>query len=554
MNMQQAGTRTSNFRFPNSKGSRILFRSRSFREELPYTGGGGKGFHPPAEEIFVRRIFLKHPSSRQELHHEIFGSILDRTEMAPYLLLRTHDYERALQQVTRMMGNRGFDTQGSDDLPKSEKERAQKYIQQVYRYFLHWLFPFVKKQLKGLADVKSRNAGLYYRCLQGIGEVESVLKSSKFRTIVNEDPRHLFLLASSRKYPGVFYGYKRKDMKVPVEWQQTACSILKMGHLVKSIEEDSQDINDYAQLGLFLQTEGQSLDDLYNYRWENPGHLPEDEPAQRAFVKISTFFHKLKESVTFDAAKGCLVFNSGDGVEVDIVDIRARLKSPESMFTKLGKDVEGEAYDIQDILAITFILNSRDDTLTLFHALQKRGVILQENTASYSITQTLFDTPENMTEAVRRLMVSLSQSEGRNELPTDRELRANAKQFFDALSVNAARNPYSSFGHKKFQCKISFSVPVHRSAETETIMIPGTPLYAKRDQLSKKTQQHTLWVELRISGQQSWHDSELKGDSHHDAYKCRQLLSLMNRIFKPAFYFPAESIPQLRKDQIKLFP
>ena len=50
------------------------------------------------------------------------------------------------------------------------------------------------------------------------------------------------------------------------------------------------------------------------------------------------------------------------------------------MVTKLGKDLEGEAYDIRDILAITFILKDRDDTLKLFHALQKKGVILQENT------------------------------------------------------------------------------------------------------------------------------------------------------------------------------
>ena len=121
--------------------------------------------------------------------------------------------------------------------------------------------------------------------------------------------------------------------------------------------------------------------------------------------------------MTFDADRNCLVFNSGDGVEVDIAEIKARLKSPQSMFTKLGKDVEGEAYDISDILAITFILKSRDDTLKLFHALQKRGVILQENTASHSITQTLFDNPESMKEAVRRLMISLAQSEGSNTSP-----------------------------------------------------------------------------------------------------------------------------------------
>jgi uncharacterized protein (TIGR04562 family) len=497
---------------------------------------------------------LKGEAARQELHHEIFGSILDRTEMAPYLLLRARNYVAALNQVTKMLGNRGFDTLGSDELRKSEKERAQEYVKRVYKYFLDWLFPFVKNQLEGLVTVTSRNGALYDRCLRTIEEIVSILKSTKFRNIINDDPRHLFLLASSKKYPNVFHGYKGRNMKVPVEWQQIACSILKMGHLIKSIEEDSQDINDYAQLGLFLEMEGQSLDDLYNYNWEHPGRLPEDEPAQRAFVKISTFFHKLKESITFDSEKGCLVFNSGDGVEVDIVDVRARLKSPESMFTKLGKDLEGEAYDIRDILAITFMLKSRDDTLTLFHALQKRGVILQENTLSSSLTQTLFDSPESMIEAVRRLMVSLSQSEGKSEMPGEKELPANAKEFFEALSVNAENNPYSSFGHKKFQCKISFSLPIHRSAETNKIIIPGTPLYAKRDLFSKKTQQHTLGIELRISDEPSWHTAERKGDSHHDAYKFRQLVSLMNRIFKTFFYFPREKVAQLRKDQGKLFP
>jgi uncharacterized protein (TIGR04562 family) len=216
--------------------------------------------------------------------------------------------------------------------------------------------------------------------------------------------------------------------------------------------------------------------------------------------------------------------------------------------------VEGEAYDIRDILAITFILKSRDDTLKLFHALQKRGVILQENTASHSITQTLYDNPESMMEAVRRLMISLSQSEGSNEMPGEEELLANAKKFYEALSVNAAKNLHSSVGHKKFQCKIKFSLPVHRSAATNKIIVPGTPVYAKRDQIRKKTQQHTLGVELRISDEQSWRMSEQKGESHHDAYKFRQLVSVMNRVFKNIFHLPEESFAQLRKDQLILFP
>jgi uncharacterized protein (TIGR04552 family) len=158
-----------------------------------------------------------------------------------------------------------------------------------------------------------------------------------------------------------------------------------------------------------------------------------------------------------------------------------------------------------------------------------------------------------MIEAVRRLMISLSQSAGHEETPTDQELLANAKTFYEALSMNAATNQHSSLGHRKFQCKISFSLPIHREAETYKIMIPGTPIYARRNQVEKKTQQHTLGVELRISDEESWRTSEQKGDSHHNAYKFRQLISVMNRVFKNVFSVPKENIVQLKKDQSTLF-
>jgi uncharacterized protein (TIGR04552 family) len=492
-------------------------------------------------------------SSSQELHHEIFGSILDRTEMSPYLLLAAENYQTALKQATKMMNNRGFDMIDNGELQESERERAKNYVNRTYKYLFNLMFPFVKKQLSGLLALDSINADLYRNSLQAIGQVESILINTGFQEIAGKDPRHLFLLASSGKYPTVFHGYRGKNMNIPTEWQQTACAILKMGYLIKSIEEESQDINDYAQLGFFLESENQSLDDLFNYDWENPKHIPESESAQKAFVKISTFFHKLKESITFDDQQKWFVFDSGDGVRVNINEIKARLKSPESMVTKLGKDLEGEAYDIRDILAITFILKDKDDTLKLFHALQKKGVILQENTSSCSITQTLFDTPESMIEAVRRLMISLSQSAGHQETPTEQELLANAKTFYEALSMNAAINQHSSLGHRKFQCKIFFSLPIHREAETHKIVIPGTPIYARRNLLDKKTQQHTLGVELRISDEESWRTSEQKGDSHHNAYKFRQLISVMNRVFKNVFNVPKESIAQLKKDQSTLF-
>jgi uncharacterized protein (TIGR04562 family) len=495
---------------------------------------------------------MKHEQSQQEMYHEIFGSVLDRTEMTPYLLLKTGSYGQALGQATKMLGNRGFDLSGQE-LEQGEMKRAARYINNSFRYCFVYVLPFLKKQLKDLSELESANKDRYKKCLASISRIEELLNNNDLREVIEEDPRHLLLLASSKKYPYVFHGYKDISMDVPDDWQQMACSLLKVAYLIKSIEEDSQDVNDYAQLGIFLEIEGQSLQDLYNYDWEHPVRLPVSDAAKRAFVKISTFFHKLRESMHPDNNKGCLVFDSGDGVNIDIEEIKARLKSPASMFTKLGKDIEGEAHNIRDILAITFILRNSDDTLKLFHALQKRGVILQENTISPSITQTLFKSPEEMQEAVRNLIISLSQSEGKNSLPDHKELIANAEVFYRALSINPAKNYYSSEGHRKFQCKINYSVPIHRSVSAGSILVPGTPEYEKRAGQDKITEQHTLALELRISDRNSWHESEYKEDSHHDAYKFRQMISVMNRVFRGSFHFPDTDLTALRKDQKKLF-
>ena len=246
---------------------------------------------------------MKRAQPQHELYHEIFGSILDRTEMAPYLLLRSADYRMALRQATRMMGNRGFDTLGRDDLRPGEKARAASYIRQVDRYLSEWLLPFVDRQLAELAALKSSNRAIYAGCRRALAKLRSVLADEELRRLVTEDPRHLFLLASSRKYPTLFHGYRGRKIVVPGAWQRMACAMLKMGHIIKSIEEDSQDIHDYAQLGLFLESHGQDLDELFNFNWERPDILPDDEAAERAFVKVSTFFHKLKESMTFDPAR-----------------------------------------------------------------------------------------------------------------------------------------------------------------------------------------------------------------------------------------------------------
>lgn len=489
----------------------------------------------------------------QELHHEIFGSILDQTEMRPFLLQPASEYVSSLRQATRMMANRGFDTQGSNELSVSECKRAEQYVRHAYNYFLKGLLPFVSPQLDRLVALHSPNEAIYRACRMALDETARVLQDRSFKGLVDDDPRHLLLLASSRKYPFVFSGYQKREFEVPLAWQQAACCLLKMVHLIKSIEEDSQEINDYAQLGFFFESQGVGLHDLHTFDWGRPPHVPDAEPAQRAFVKIALFFLRLRESLTFDQKKNCLVFNSGDGVDVEIAEVKARFKSPVSMVTKLGKDVEGEAFDIRDILAITFILKDMNDTLKLFHALQKQGVILQENTASHSITQTLFKSPESMREAVRRLMISLAKGRGRTEQPDEGQVASSAIAFYEALSMNAEKNVHTSQGHRKFQCKIGFSVPIHRTRATNQILIPGTALYAERESMEKQTEQHTLGVELRISDVESWRASEHTGDSHHDAYKFRQHVAVLNRVLKNKFHIPAESFGQLRKDQTRLF-
>lgn len=487
-----------------------------------------------------------------ELYHEIFGSVLDKREMTPYLLRNCDGYENAMAKATAMLANRGFDVLDGR-LPERELSRSRVYVRRSLDYFRRWLFPFLGARLEELALLGTPRAILYREAASALESLETLYFSGGLSDFALEDPRRLFLLVSSGKYPDLFRGYAGGPVDLSPSRRIAACALLKMCHLIKSLEEDSQDIHDYAELGLFLQSEGVGLTDLYGLDWRAPELLPEDEGARRAFVKLSAFFRKLNDSVYADDDRGCLVFDSGDGIRVDILELKARLKSPESMFAKLGKDSEGEAYDIRDILAVTFLLREREDSLALFHALQKRGVILQEYAVSTSITQTLFDDPEDMGQAVRRLMENLERALPFAEAPSDRQVRENSEEFFRALSMNAVRNPHSSDRHRKFQCKINFPLPVHRDAATRRILIPGTAAYDYRNEIEITTQQHTLPVELRISDRQSWELSEKRGEAHHEAYKTRQLLALASRLFGPLFGFPPEAYDGLREDQEKQY-
>jgi uncharacterized protein (TIGR04562 family) len=488
----------------------------------------------------------------QELYHEIFGSILDRREMTPYLLQNCDDYQDALNQASRMMANRGFDL-SDGQLSDREKKRAIDYVHLSISYFTEWLFPFIRRQLLTLIRLGSAGEELYRECLKALQTTEETFYDDTFTRLITSDPRHLFLLASSGSNESLFKGQGEFPQDVPWLWQRVSCGTLKMCHLIKSIEEDSQDISDFTRLGFFLQSKGISLENLYQYNWNAAVDIPTEESARRAFVKVATFFMKINESIVHNDRDDSLLFVSGDGVTVPIVEIKARLKSPESMFTKLGKSIENEVFNIRDILAITFILKDRDDALTLFHALQKRGVILQEYTVSPSITQTLFRTPEEMHEAVSRLMIGLSRSSGENEIPDKKVIQENALHFFNGLNVARAANNHSSGGHRKFQCKINYTLPVHREWDSNCILVPGTTEYDQRDKKKLVTKQHTLPVELRISDVISWRESELHGDAHHDAYKSRQLLSVMSRLFAPLFPFEETDMRQLRDDQKKIF-
>ncbi len=508
-------------------------------------------------------------SRGHELYHEIFGSVLDRLDLSPYLLRDCAGYREALSRASRMLANRGF-SMTSDELDPGELERASRYVSAALDYALSSLIPPVRSQFCRLASLKTSLEGRYRAAEESLASMTSLLSSGEFRDLVDEDPRHLFLLASSAKYPLLFEGKPGFSTRVPPRWRFAACTVLKLAHLVKSLEEDSQDIYDYARLGVYFESTGIPLSGLFGFSWDDPANEPDDEHARLAYMKLAAFFGRLGlfverpgdvapgDVVTGDgvapsagrvsrrARARPLVFNSGDGISVEIQEIKARLKSPGSMIAKICKDAAEEAYAIRDVLAVTFLLSRREDCLILFHALQKQGVILQENIASSSITQTLFDSPQDMESSVRELMRALAAREGSGSPVDEDSVRRNAEDFFAAINSNSRGNPQSSGLHRKFQCKLNFSVPVfHDPVSGRVVSKAFLPPYRVR--------QHTVPVELRISDAESWERSEMRGEAHHAAYKFRQSIMLLNRVAAPLFFFSEEDLPSLRRDQGILF-
>ena len=82
---------------------------------------------------------------QQELYHEIFGSILDRTEMTPYLLRNRQGYFDALGGTDLMLSNRGFELRG-ESLAEGELERGAAYVNRARDFILNWLIPALSRQ------------------------------------------------------------------------------------------------------------------------------------------------------------------------------------------------------------------------------------------------------------------------------------------------------------------------------------------------------------------------------------------------------------------------
>ena len=99
----------------------------------------------------------------QEFHYEIFGSILDQTEMTLFLLQSAVDYATSLIQATRMMANHGFDTTGSVELRESKSKRAMQYIRHDYDYYLRKLLPFVSDQLNTLISCAGTRRSCFHK-------------------------------------------------------------------------------------------------------------------------------------------------------------------------------------------------------------------------------------------------------------------------------------------------------------------------------------------------------------------------------------------------------
>jgi hypothetical protein len=269
--------------------------------------------------------------------------------MTPYMLRNCGDYGEALLRANGMLANRGFDM-STDALETGEIERAAGYVKQSVEYIDSALLPFVRNQLELLADSGSPAERLYREAIDSVDEIHAMLSGGKFRELIEEDPRHLFLLSSSAKYPHLFHGYRGENLYVPRKWKMMGCTILKMCHLIRSIEEDSQDINDYARLGMFLESRGKSSGPRRHGLGE-PTDIPEDECARPRFVTIGD---SSEAGQSVSRREDGLV-SMGDGVKFDNRQIRRGSRARKQSQTRQGRE-ENPSHPRH--IAITLIRNS----------------------------------------------------------------------------------------------------------------------------------------------------------------------------------------------------
>jgi hypothetical protein len=116
----------------------------------------------------------------------------------------------------------------SDELDPGELERASRYVSAALDYALSSLIPPVRSQFCRLASLKTSLEGRYRAAEESLASMTSLLSSGEFRDLVDEDPRHLFLLASSAKYPLLFEGKPGFSTRVPPRWRFAACTVLKL--------------------------------------------------------------------------------------------------------------------------------------------------------------------------------------------------------------------------------------------------------------------------------------------------------------------------------------
>ena len=98
-----------------------------------------------------------------ELYHDIFGSVLDRTELTPYLLRNCSNFQTAIEKTTMMLGNRGF-LVSDGELANGELARLSEDINQAIFYFTKWLRPLAKEHLQQLSSLSNERTGFLQNC------------------------------------------------------------------------------------------------------------------------------------------------------------------------------------------------------------------------------------------------------------------------------------------------------------------------------------------------------------------------------------------------------